>query len=521
MQEKYNKGLFDNWVPKIAQLLLMLVFIILLFPMSSIYVGNLSYMVGETGQMAEYFMWANFAGVVGMGAALPIAFRVKLRFKIRDKVVFILLLLALFNFIMATTEIPMIIVLISVLMNFFKMLALIEFMLPVMMILNPDGNRGKFYAMFYPFILGIGQVGAYFTTLEAFNSGWQFIYFQSAVVCIVLAMLAIIFMHKKYFDKPLPLYYIDWISCLLFIVSFSLLAYVLSFGKQQDWFNSSKIITAGICSIITFLILFFRQKTLKYPFLSFSIFSRNNVKHGMLMLLMLGMFMALSSVQNIYTVGILNYDALHNGNLNLMMLPGFIVAGVFGYKWFNAQKPIKYYIFAGFSSMMLYSLLMYFYMVPELNYDRWYLPMFFKGFGMCSLFIAAWFYTLDNLEIGDMLAAIGIVMVWRTFIAIGIFSAAFSWLQYRFQIECLGNLAIYYDGMNLTLQNAMSNLKSIQLNAILAANKRLVGYVLIAGIGVLLYVITHHFGKDRYWLVKLRELTDATKREYRAEKKEA
>ncbi len=135
LTEKYNKGLFANWVPKIVQLLLILFFIILLFPMSSIYVGNLSYMVGETGQMAEYFMWANFAGTVGMGAAMPVAFRVKLAFKIRDKVIFILLLVALFNFIIATTGNPIIIVLISILMNFFKMLALIEFMLPVMMIL--------------------------------------------------------------------------------------------------------------------------------------------------------------------------------------------------------------------------------------------------------------------------------------------------------------------------------------------------------------------------------------------------
>ncbi|MBL7681794.1 MAG: hypothetical protein JNK00_00420 [Flavipsychrobacter sp.] len=519
LTEKYNKGLFADWVPKIVQLLLILVFIILLFPMSSIYVGNLSYMVGETGQMAEYFMWANFAGTVGMGAAMPVAFRVKLAFKIKDKVIFILLLVALFNFIIATTENPIVIVLVSILMNFFKMMALIEFMLPVMMILNPDGNRGKFYAMFYPFILGISQVGGYLLTKEASYQGWEYIYFQSGLICVVLTVVALIFMHNKHFDKPVPLYYIDWLSGILFILCFTALAYVLSFGKQQDWFNSSKIIFAGIFTITTFVILYYRQKILKYPFLSFNIFKRNNVKHGMVMLLMLGMFMALSSVQSIYTTGILNYDPIHNGKLNMMMLPGFVIAGIFAYNWFKAKKPIKYYIFSGFSSMMLYCLLMYFYMVPELNYERWYLPMFFKGFGMCSLFISAWFYTLDNLQIGEMLAAIGIVMVWRTFVTIGIFSAIFSWLQYQFQIESLGNLAIYYDGVTLPQQLVTSNIKSIQLNAVLAANKRLIGYVLIAGLGVLLYIVTHHFGKDRYFLIRLNELADSAKREYRAEKK--
>lgn len=44
----------------------------------------------------------------------------------------------------------------------------------------------------------------------------------------------------------------------------------------------------------------------------------------------------------------------------------------------------------------------------------------------------------------------------------------------------------------------MGNMKAIQFNAILAANKRLLGYVCIAGIGVLMYVLAYHFGVDRH-----------------------
>jgi hypothetical protein len=517
---KYNKGLFEDWVPKPVQLLLIIIFLLVLSPMSPIYVGNVYYMVGDTGSMTEYFTWANYAGTIGMGAAMPVNFRIKMRFKIRDKVFAILLLLALFNFIIATTKEPMVIVTISLFMGFFKMLILMEFMLPLMVILNPDGNRGKFYAVFYPFILGSSQIGGYLTTLIAFHRNWQAAYFEYTLLCLLLAVLCIIFMHKKHFDKPLPLYYIDWFSGLLFMFTFMLLAYVLAFGKQQDWFVSKRIVIATVGILISFTLMVYRQSILKYPYLSFKIFKRNNVLHGMLMLLMLGMFMALTSVQNVFTMNVLNYDAVHNGNLNLMMLPGFIVAGIFAYKWFNKQKPIKYYIFSGFVSMMLYSLIMYFYMVPELNYERWFLPMFLRGFGMCALFIAAWFYTLDKLLPNDMMPVIGTIMVWRTFIAVGIFSSLYSWLQYQFQIESIGTLAIYYDGTNLTPQNVSTNLKSIQVNAILAANKRLIGYVLIAGIGVLVYVLTHHYGKERYILVKLKELMDASKQEYRAEKKE-
>ncbi|WP_449398715.1 hypothetical protein [Chryseobacterium wanjuense] len=106
---------------------------------------------------------------------------------------------------------------------------------------------------------------------------------------------------------------------------------------------------------------------------------------------------------------------------------------------------------------------------------------------MGALFISVWFYTLDKLELNDMLAAIGLVLVWRTFLAVGIFSAVLSWLQYQFQIVSLGDLAVYMDGMTISPQNVMSNMKTIQLNAILAANKKVFGYIILVGFGVLLY----------------------------------
>jgi len=145
-------------------------------------------------------------------------------------------------------------------------------------------------------------------------------------------------------------------------------------------------------------------------------------------------------------------------------------------------------------------------MVLEFNYDNWYLPMFLKGYGMCSLFISVWYYTLDKLELNEMLAAIGLVLVWRTFLAVGFFSALFSWFQYQFQIVSLGDLAVYMDGMTITPQTVAANMKSIQLNAIISANKKIFGYVIIAGFGVMLYVITHHFGKRTEYLRVIRIL---------------
>ena len=494
----YNQGLFRSWVPKLVQLLLIIIFISVIVPVNGIYIGNVSAMVGSTGMPSEYFVWASYGSTIGMGAAMPIILRMKFRYKIRDKVTLIFILIAILSYLNGTTDRPLLIVANSVIIGYLKMIVMLEFIIPIMFMISPEGNRGKFYSVFYPFSIIVSQLAGYVLTIVAFDYNWQFVHIISAVVCLALALLAWIFMHDKYGGFKMPLHYIDWLSILLFVAMFMLGAYVLAFGKQLYWIHSPRIINASIASFVSLLLLVIRQYTLKRPYLSFKLFRKNNVIHGMIMLLFTGMFLSTGSIQNIFTVGILGYDPVVNASLNLLMIPGIVAAGVYMNFWFKQGRGLKMFIFLGFSAMLAYTVMMYFSMSLQFNFERWILPMLLKGFGMGALFIAVWYYTLDKISMDDMLAGAGLVLVWRTFFSVGIFSALFSWLQYQFQIEAVGNLAIYMDGNTISYSQVMGNMKAIQFNAILAANKRLLGYICIAGVGVLMYVLAYHFGVERY-----------------------
>lgn len=495
----YNKGLYHDWVPKPVQLLLMVLLLAVVMPIGGVYTGNISYLVSGTGSMTEYFMWANYASTIGMGACMPIVLRMKMRFKVRDKMAVLLVLLGLLSYLNSTTDEPMIFVFSSLVIGFLKMMVTIELFLPLMAMI---GNRGMFYGAFYTFVLVLNQAAAYYAADISIRYNWQQFYVIVAVGCFALALLHWVFMHDKYFALKVPLHYIDWLSILLFVSAFMFTAYLFSFGKQQDWLQSERIVEAGIAAFVSFALLVIRQITLKRPYLSFKIFSRNNVLHGLFMLLCLGMFLATTTIQNTFAVGVLGYDQLTNARLNLLMIPGLVLAGATAIFWFRKEIPLKMFIFSGFAAMTGYAVIMYFSMVLEFSYDYWYLPMFLKGYGMCSLFVSVWFYTLDKLEMDDMLAAIGLVLVWRTFMAVGIFSALYSWFQYRFQVMAVGDLAVYLDGMTLTPQSLSGNMKALQLNAILIAGKKLFGYIVLAGSGVLLYILTHHFGRDRFEYVR-------------------
>ncbi|WP_292008123.1 MFS transporter [Chryseobacterium sp.] len=495
----YNKGLYNDWVPKPVQLLLIVLLLTVVMPLGGVYTGNISFMVGRTGALSEYFLLANYATTIGMGASMPLVLRMKLRFKVRDKITVLLVLLGMMSYINATTLQPTIFVVTALIIGFCKMMVTIELFLPLMMIM---GNRGVFYGAFYTFVLVLTQVSNYYAVEISILYNWQHFFILASIGCFVMALVSWVFMHDKYFALKVPLYYIDWLSILLFISTFTFSAYVFSFGKQQDWLNSPKIVNMSIAAFVSFACMIIRQLTLKRPYISFKIFGKSNVQHGLFMLLWVGMYLGTASIQNTFSVGVLGYDQLTNAKLSLLMIPGIIVAGIVAIIWFKKDKPLKMFVFSGFAAMLGYSIIMYFSMVLEFNYERWYLPMFLKGYGMCSLFIVVWYYTLDKLEMDDMLAAIGLVLVWRTFLAVGFFSTLYAWVQYRFQIIAIGDLAVYMDGMIFTPQNMASNLKITQFNAILIANKKIFGYITFAGIGVLIYILTHHFGRERFKYVR-------------------
>jgi hypothetical protein len=75
------------------------------------------------------------------------------------------------------------------------------------------------------------------------------------------------------------------------------------------------------------------------------------------------------------------------------------------------------------------------------------------------------------------------------------FTTLFGWLQYKFQWQSIGDLAVYFDSLVMSHNPATGSMRDIQLGAVLAANKRLLGYVIIAGLGILTFVLFHRFGR--------------------------
>lgn len=504
MSEVYNRGLFHKWVPGPGMLVLILLLLVVVLVINPIYAGNIGQMSGSTGIITEYFLWGSYTTIIGMALVLPFIMRIKLRFRSKELMITALLVMTLMSIIIATTSIGEVVVVACLVFGSAKMIGMTEMILPVQGILSPDGNRKRFYAIFYPFSIGLSQLGVFFTSSFSLNIGWQALHFYSAGILLMSAGLCIILMHNQRFARKMPFYYIDWFGLLLFATALISMAYIFSFGKQLDWFSSSHIVWALASVIFSILALIIRQLTYKHPFLSFKLYKIKDVKFGLLLLVAQGMYLGASSIMSIYTSAILGYNWITNASLNLMTLPGIVVAGFVALHWTNNKIPLRMYIFSGFAAYFLYTVILYFMMVPQLSIEQLYLPQILSGYGMGALFISIWIHTLDKVPQKDMLPSVAPVMIFRSFILMAFFTALFGWLQYNLQWQSIGNLAVYFDTLLMNNNPSIGSMREVQLSAILAANKTLLGYIIICGLGILLFVLLHQFGHQKYQIARYR-----------------
>ncbi|RKS03002.1 MULTISPECIES: MFS transporter [unclassified Flavobacterium] len=490
----YNKGPFATWVPKPIMLLLIIIFLLPLLALNGIYTSNISDISGALATYSEYISMANNATTIGMAVAGTIVMRVKMRFRSKEIIVFCTVVVAGISYLIGTTDNILMVIGGSFFIGLLKMFAMIEMMLPVMFILSPTGERGRFYSIFYPITIGIGQLSSYLMADLIFNSSWQAPYFYMSIMMLVIASLSLIFQHNQRFGFKKPLYQIDWLSLVLFSVSAMCLNAGLTFMRQQGWFSSPFITGSFLISVILLAALIYRQKFLKRKLIKFElIVQKVNVWHGMILLLFLGAYLASSSIFVQYTVGVLGYNNLINAKLNLWMIPGIVIAGFLAFHGFKNKWNVKYYIILGFMAFFLHTLMLYLMIQPQMNIEYLYFPMFIKGLGLGILFIGIWYYATLNLQIDDMLSLIGIMLLVRTFIATAFAGAIISWAAYQGQWQSLSDISVYLDTGDFS--DGMSMYQTTQVNAMMASSKIVLGYLCWLIIPILIFVLTHHYGQ--------------------------
>ncbi|WP_341837412.1 hypothetical protein WJU16_05960 [Chitinophaga pollutisoli] len=200
----------------------------------------------------------------------------------------------------------------------------------------------------------------------------------------------------------------------------------------------------GLFQVVVFI---WRQLTLPQPFMDVRVFRKTPVLHGLLLLFSLGVYMGTAAMQTSFTTGVLGYDNYTNAVLYAWMIAGIAIRGLMGVIGFKRGWHLEYFIFGGYLCFMAYSVSMYFLMAPVIDIEYLYVISMVKGLGMTVLFIGIWYYAMSTLPMDEMLSAVSVLMVVRTFVGAALFAAVYSWAQYQLTWQSAANLATGMDAV--------------------------------------------------------------------------
>ncbi len=488
---------FASWIPKPAVLILILVMLMPLIAVSGVYTSNASDISGALATYNEFVTLAGNATAIGSSLAVLIMMRIKMRFRSKEIMVGGAVALALLSYINGTTDNPYVIVTVSFLIGFVKLFAMTEMVLPIMVMLAPAGHKGKFYAIFYPLLICAGQLSSYYFALAIFNSNYQSPYYIMTILMLFVAVISILFQHNNRFCFKVPLYQLDWISLFLLGISAMSFNVCLTFMKQQGWFVSPFISGSLSLGFLFFVLAAYRIKKGRRKLIDLDIFiKKDNVRHSIILLIFLGIFISSVSVYSQYTAGVLGFNNLIIAKTNLWMVPGVILASIIAIISFKNKWKIKLFITAGFISFFIHTLCLYLLIQPQMNIEYLEYSMIFKGLGMGMLFIGISYYASVDLLGDDVFAVISVLLILRSFLGTAIGGAIIGYLSYQGQWQSLNDISMYLD--NGSISNGMEIYQNINVNAVMASAKIVFGVLCWMIFPVLIFVWTHHYGEFNY-----------------------
>lgn len=494
----YSKVPFASWVPKPIVLILNFFIVFSLLCVAGVYSGNSSDISGSLGIYGEFLGVAKNATTIGMCLSIFLLVRFKSRFRSKELMTGSAIAMAALLYVIGVTENPYLVIVCSLLIGFCKMFPMLEMVTPLMGVLG-KGNKGVFYGIFYPLAIGFTQIYTYYFSQLVFVGSYQSIYFLMSGVMLIFAIISLVFQHNQRFSHKYPLYQIDWLSIGMFGASAMCFNFFLTFMRQQGWFTSPYIVGAFFVGVLLLILTIYRQPFVKPKrrlFYFDVVYKNHNVRHGIILFLFLGIFLSTASAYSQYFVGVLGYNNVVNAKLNLWMIPGLLIAGVYAYFSFKKQWKIKYFILVGFISIFLHVLSIYFIIQPQM--DIYYLgyTMIFKGMGMAMLFIGIWFYASSNVPIHVMTGVMSMMIMIRTFLSLSIGSTIVSWASYQAQWQSISDMSIYLDWGDAMIGSV--NVKNISINAIMSSAKIVLGTVCWMIIPVMIIIFSHHYGVFNY-----------------------
>lgn len=234
-------------------------------------------------------------------------------------------------------------------------------------------------------------------------------------------------------------------------------------------------------AIVTAYFCINRMRHIRHPYISFEAWKYKNLIPVLILFFVSEVLCSTPSVlQNVLTDSILHFDSLHTVLFNILIIAGIVIGCMFTLIWINRFHLLYIRLLCiGYAALVVYQIMMYFYVSPELNIERLYLPNVLRGFGYAVIFCALTVYLEELMPFEHFFHGLFIVGIVRTGTGMAAGSALYSYgMRY-----CMTDNMVRYIGTPLSkVPSFIGQLEMISI-------KQLFGWTCVLGLAFLLFFL--------------------------------
>lgn len=496
-----------DFIPLPMRFLLFL-FIIIVFQFSGgVYMSAVTQMAWGMSWINEDIMMAGYASLVGLTVAFPLLFRIMFRFTARDILLLVTLVLIVGDWICMESDQVQIVVIVSFISGFFKMVGTFICWSQIQLNITPTRDFAVFFPFLFSFILGCVQLSNLATGYCIEYYDWQTIH-QLTIIALILTFLIIYICLKKHFRQGpfVPFKNIDYLGFILWSCFLLCLVYIFVYGEYYDWLDSKDICVTILFGGLLLCVTLYKSRFDKHPYICYDTF----LQPGMLYIFILFGCMTLmsatsGSLQNIFTGAILGFSTRHSIDLNWGSFVGVLFGALFCYlglvKWQIRSKVI---VFSGFFFFFMYQLMMYFLIDANVEKEMLYLPMFFKGSGLCIVYTVLTYALAVGVPFKFYFEAMCVIGFIRTSFGNPMSGAIVTRLFNQFKTENMSSLSAGIDGMSPMSEPFTTVYTELNKQVAIVTLKEVYGYAVILAIVILSAIVLSDY---RQFLIPKRFLS--------------
>lgn len=252
---------------------------------------------------------------------------------------------------------------------------------------SPNKAKVMGWTVFYGSLMVCVPFSAIFANLILNYFGVESVFYGFILFQVPGFILLFLTMNNRYLTRKYPLYQIDWTGFVIYTAIACILGYILVYGQQLEWLESTRIkMLIAILMIIT-PVYVISSLNKKRPLIQLRLLRYRKYRQALMYLSIFYISKGTTFFTYLYMQDVLGIDSISMITIWAFNILGLFVGILSVSRLLVRGVMPRTIIKIGFFILLIFHTQMYFLFAGTASEEKYYLPLFIQGLGTGSLFV--------------------------------------------------------------------------------------------------------------------------------------